>query len=161
MPNTKVLKPKPPETKPRARTSSKRASSCPRCYHDNARDPVAVETRGASKTRATVPIQLKAAQKTRTAQNQCELKTTEKSRVGNSQLQPPSTKPRAHYEIQRYESVLTSVAKGWRMSWLHHHIVIHTVILTYSDIHILWYLHIVILRYRVTYRDTHIPWYLQ
>ncbi|XP_017574747.1 uncharacterized protein zgc:194621 [Pygocentrus nattereri] len=117
MPNTRVLKPKPAETKPKARTDelgsrrSKRASSCPRCYQDNARDPVAVETRGRApkatpKPRAAAPGELKGTENTRAAATSCELKTT-KARTaacGASQSQPPRAQPRRHPEIQSHKA---------------------------------------------------------
>ncbi|XP_072546517.1 uncharacterized protein [Salminus brasiliensis] len=123
MPNTRVIKTKPVETKPttlktKARTGevsyhrSKRASSCPRCYHGNVRDPVAVETRGrapkeTTKARAAATGELKATEKTRAAAAACELKTTANSRTAAcaaSQLQAPSTHSKTHYETHSHKA---------------------------------------------------------
>lgn len=121
MPNTRVIKAKPAETKPvalkpRARTGernchrSKRASSCPRFNRGSARDPVAVETRGRAPKETTKARAAAAA-------NSCELKTTEKSRspaktttrsgpaaCGAPPHQTPSTHPKTHCETHSHKA---------------------------------------------------------
>ncbi|KAI4901222.1 hypothetical protein NFI96_013729, partial [Prochilodus magdalenae] len=98
MPNAKVLKPRPAEPKldalkPKARADgtghrAKRASSCTRCCHDNARDPVAMETRGRA------PAAASKARHGTTA-------TAATSR-GASRSQPPSTHTKARSEVHSH-----------------------------------------------------------
>ncbi|XP_066517475.1 uncharacterized protein zgc:194621 [Hoplias malabaricus] len=123
MPNTRTNQPKPAAArssnlKPRSQTNenghrTKRASSCPRCYHDNVRDPVAVETSGRApkarvvamsemKTRTLAKMyEIKTTEKTRTAATTCESKTKSRpTACVASQSQQRSTQPKAHYETQ-------------------------------------------------------------